>query len=672
MPKQSPTKRKKTVKRAKPKVSPQQPLEKITSFFKSPIGIISTLAIIILGIAIIALTRAATTPTVLTPQNASSPSCGARVTNYSYKVPFGNAPWNVPACSLPKFSQSADYVSRLFNYGNQNDGSAAALGNRGKFNIGFGFGDLKTVFSRAVYTADEANGKTIQVRVCGNSGCNPSNLDGDLPYGDPKGYLPDMRIPWDPNWPVAEAGDNEVVILNPSNGQLIALAQVKKSTGNLLGDIASGAGGQCGPLYPERLCVASAKILRDQNGNIANYFTYEGSSGDRGGGISYYAGIITPQEVAAGEIRHAIGMGIFNSSFGPECTQAQLNSNDWKVIGKTCGTAFAPAAKFEWARATNISTRGASPISTTLDPIYTMDKTIPEGMRFVLNITDAQMESFIQSKGYTGQKANTARIIIRALRDYGMIPLDTGGNVRMQTAGVVSPRNRELWKQLGITSSEDEKLLDGLFTETNMYVVEPPINNCVDGRKSKFYCNYGSSNYFAATSVSSSILPQTTTGTPTTTITNSTPPTTTTVKPTTTVTANPTVSAAAPGSKTSPAPTTTSSAPTSGAPTAPVFKEPIIGSLQWNPSYFEFDMGANLEWKASASTAGIKNYVILKDGQKVYEGLATKFVDFRVEDGRKYKYQLYAINTTGRQSAVTTLEKTYKCSAFGLIDCKFQ
>ena len=80
----------------------------------------------------------------------------------------------------------------------------------------------------------------------------------------------------------------------------------------------------------------------------------------------------------------------------------------------------------------------------------------------------------------------------------------------------------------------------------------------------------------------------------------------------------------------------------------------------------------SLEWKASASTAGIKNYVILKDGQKVYEGLATKFVDFRVEDGRKYKYQLYAVNTTGRQSAVTTLEKTYKCSAFGLIDCKFQ
>lgn len=664
-PKQASRKKKTVTKKSKN----QQPLQRVANFFTSPIGIISTIALIVIGVAIIALTRAATTPTVLTPQNASSPTCGARVTNYSYRVPFGNAPWNIPACNMPKFSQSADYVSRLINYGNQNDGTAAAATARGKFQIGFGLGDIKTVFSRAVYTADEANGKTIQVRVCGNPNCVPSDLDGIPKYGDEKGYLPDMRIPWDPNWPVAEAGDNEVVILNPANGQLIALAQVKKSTGNALGDILSGATGQCGPLYPERLCVASATILRDQNGNVANYLTYEGSSGDRGGGISYYAGIITPQEVAAGEIRHAIAMGIFNSSFGPECTQAQLASNNWNVIGKTCGTALAPAAKFEWASATKISNRGGSPISTSLDSIYTMDKTIPEGMRFVLNITDAQMESFIQSKGYTGAKANTTRIIIRALRDYGIIPLDTGGTVNMQTAGGVSPRNRELWKQLGITSTEDDKLLYGLFTETNMYVVEPPTNNCADGRKTKFYCKYNSSNYFANTSVSSSILPQTTTSTPTTT---STAPTTTTVKPTSTVTANPTVSATAPGSKTSPVPTTTSPAPTSGTPTSPVFKEPIVASLQWNPSYFEFDMGANLEWKASASSAGIKNYILLKDGQKVYEGLATKFVDFRVDDGRKYRYQLYAVDTAGKQSAVTTLEKTYKCSAFGLIDCKFQ
>lgn len=667
-PKQAPRKKKTVAKKSKN----QQPLQRVASFFKSPIGIITTLALIIIGVAIITLSRAATTPTVLTPQNASSASCGARVANYNYKTPFGNAPWNVPACNLAKFSQSADYVSRLYNYGNQNDGSAAGLSTRGRFQIGFGLGDLKTVFSRAVYTADEANGKTIQVRVCGASHCVPSDLDGVPKYGDEKGYLPDMRIPWDPNWPVAEAGDNEVVILNPANGQLIALAQVKKSTGNALGDILSGATGQCGPLYPERLCVASATILRDHNGNIANYLTYEGSSGDRGGGISYYAGIITPQEVAAGEIRHAIAMGIFNASYGPECTKAQLDSNNWNVIGKTCGTAFGPAAKFEWASALKASERGASRNAQALDPIYTLDKTIPEGMRFVLNITDAEMENFIKSKGYTGAKANTTRIIIRALRDYGIIPLDTGGTVNMQTAGGVSPRNRELWKQLGITSTEDDKLLYGLFTETNMYVVEPPINNCIDGRKTKFYCKYGTSNYFANTNVTSSILPQTTTGAPTTTITNSTAPSTTTVKPTTTTTANPTVTAAAPGSKTSPAPTTSTSTPTNGVPTAPSFKEPIVASLQWNPSYFEFDMGANLEWKASASTAGIKNYIILKDGQKIYEGLATKFVDFRVEDGRKYKYQLYAVDNAGKQSAVTTLEKTYKCSAFGLIDCKFQ
>ncbi|MFO0955612.1 MAG: hypothetical protein U0526_03720 [Candidatus Saccharibacteria bacterium] len=654
--KKPPSKQTQKRKSVAKKASPPR-LQSLPSFLRSPVGIILILALVMIGILLIALSRAATSPTILTPQTASSPSCGARVTNYSYRVPFGNAPWNVPACNMPKFSQSADYVSRLYNYGNQNDGSAAGLTSRGKFQIGFGLGELKTVFSRAIYTADEAAGKTIQVRVCGNPNCVPSNLDGELKYGDPKGYLPDMRIPWDPNWPVAEAGDNEVVILNPTNGQLIALAQVKKSTGNALGDILSGATGQCGILYPERLCVASAKILRDQNGNIANYFTYEGSSGDRGGGISYYAGIITPQEVAAGEIRHAIAMGIFNAAFGPECTKAQLDTNNWSVIGKTCGTALGPAAKFEWAGARKASERGASENAQALDPIYTLDKTIPEGMRFVLNISDAEMENFISSKGYTGAKANTTRIIIRALRDYGIIPLDTGGTVNLQTAGGVSPRNRELWKQLGITSTEDDKLLYGLFNETNLYVVEPPTNNCVDGRKTKFYCAYTSSNYFSATSSTSTILPPTTTNPPTTTA---------------TATANPTVTAAAPGSKTSPQPGTSTPPPTTTGPTAPIFIEPILGTLQWNVSSFEFGMGASFEWKASASTAGIKQYTILKDGQKIYEGQATKFIDFRVVDGKSYQYQIYAVDLAGKQSAVTTLQKTYRCVAFGFIDCKFQ
>jgi hypothetical protein len=443
-----------------------------------------------------------------------TPVCGARKANYTYKVPFGNAPWNVPACNLPKFSQSADYVSRLWNYAKPNDGSPQAVADRGNFNVGFGLGDLKTTFSRAVYTKDEAEGKTIKIRVCGSSHCIPSNLDGDLSYGNPKGYLPDTAIPWNNKWTFAQGGDNEVVILDPSTGNLIALAQVKKSTGDPLGDILSGATGQCGPLYPERLCVASAKIIRNYQGDIASYFDYEGSTGDRGVGISYYATLLTPQEVVAGEIRHALGIGIFNASYGPKCTKEQLATNNYNTIGKTCGTAVAPAAKFEWETSTKISDRSGTPSATEFDSIITQDKTIPEGMRFVLNITDSEVEQFISSKGYTGAKANTTRIIIQALRDYGFIAVDTGGSAQIQVAGGVTTTNKNLWAQLGITQESDKNLLYGLFKESNLSVVDLPVNNCIDGSTSKFYCKYNSSKYTVTTDGKPALPPGSTTTNP--------------------------------------------------------------------------------------------------------------------------------------------------------------
>jgi hypothetical protein len=57
-------------------------------------------------------------------------------------------------------------------------------------------------------------------------------------------------------------------------------------------------------------------------------------------------------------------------------------------------------------------------------------------------------------------------------------------------SGVLNPTNKELWSQLGITQDSDKKLLQGLFTEHNMVALDPPISNCIDGTKSKFYCKY--------------------------------------------------------------------------------------------------------------------------------------------------------------------------------------
>ncbi len=47
--------------------------------------------------------------------------------------------------------------------------------------------------------------------------------------------------------------------------------------------------------------------------------------------------------------------------------------------------------------------------------------------RFALDITDAEIESWLDSRGYQNAKRRTAAIFARALRDYGWMITDTSG-----------------------------------------------------------------------------------------------------------------------------------------------------------------------------------------------------------------------------------------------------
>ncbi len=603
---------------------------KIPNLLKRPWSFVLILVIALIGAWVVIASQAATT---LTPTTGSTATCGAVMKNYTYKVPFGNAPWNIPACKLPVFSQSADYVSRLYNHAMPNDGSTTGLSRRGNFNIGFGFGDTKDLFAHAVYSASEANGKTTKIRVCGNPHCNPSNFDGDLKQNDTKGYLPDKEIPWDPNWAIAEGGDNQVIIVDEAKGELITLSEIKKDS--------LGALGQCGVIAPERLCVSSAKVIRDNSGKLANYLTYDGSTSGRGIGQSHYATLLTPQEVMAGEIRHALGMGIFNTAFGPECTKEQLATNNWNIIGKTCSTAFAPATKFEWSSANKISDRISS--LSKYDNITTLDKTVPEGMRFVLKMTDAEVETFIKNKGYTGAKANTTRIIIKALRDYGFMPVDTGGSAQFQVAGVLNPSYREMWKQLGITQEDDKKLLHGLFTETNMVVVEPPTSECIDGTKSQYYCKYTSSQYSVTSSSAT-----TTTPTPTTTTTTTPTPTTTTTTtpaPTTTTTTTP-----------RPAPT-----PTPKDSTPPTTPSQISKNLKFDAKRFRYNL--EISWPTSTDNgSGIKSYLVTRNDGLSWTSTTSKIVDKSIKPDIRYTYQIVATDNSGNNSSSAKTSAKGKCA----------
>lgn len=563
--------------------------------------------------------------------NLPSSSCGARVANYSYQVPFSkNSPWNIPACNLSRHPQTVEYASRFYNWAtkNANDGSASSIRARGLMTIGFGFEPLASNFSKTVYYAKDAN-RTIRVQTS----VATSNLDKSKfsEYSN----LPENSIPWNDKWETAQGGDNEMVILDDSNGRMYELWGVKK-------DLA--AVGQCGPLFRDRLCVYSAMVSRDKDGNYADYRTFEGTTRSRGVGIPNYATLTTPEEVSAGEIRHALGVSIFASAFGPECSKAQLGTT---AEMKTCGTAVAPASKFEWAKANSVAERLGTP-NDPFSPIYNLEKTIPEGMRFALNIDDAYIENWINSRvdlKNNAKKAQTARIFARALRDYGFIITDTNGAIsNIQVSGAVNPQSKQKWSDLGITEDKDDYLLEGLLNQNNIYTVETPTNQCSDGTTSKYYCYWTKSTYPSVSNQTSNTTPTTPTTTPTT-------------NPSTTN--EPVIPPLIPKPTT---PTSNNYTPPQNQMVTPTTPR-LSAELQmgfWTER-FEFKYGFWLKFGGSTSPNGIKEYLIYKNGRQLAKINKTNYEDYWVGNGGQYTYSVRAVDTKGNLSQEAKITKKINC-----------
>lgn len=150
-------------------------------------------------------------------------TCGATVANYSYQVPFGKAIWNQPICGLQRHPQSSDYASRLYKWGNVNDGTATGL--HGKISTNPDYPDPNAInpyanlFSREVYYASKS---TTEAQIATTA--YYSNLDGK----DVKTFTPSAKIPWNPKWETGQGGDNEMVILDdrpgPTQGRIYTLS----------------------------------------------------------------------------------------------------------------------------------------------------------------------------------------------------------------------------------------------------------------------------------------------------------------------------------------------------------------------------------------------------------------------------------------------------------------
>ena len=178
------------------------------------------------------------------------------------------------------------------------------------------------------------------------------------------------------------------------------------------------------------------------NGNLVDgdyRIKEDGFPSSRGCGIQYLAMLTRPDELMLGAIRHALSVPAKNPNsivFLPPATKT-----DGDKFGRPDG--------------------------------------VPEGMRFALDVTDKQIEEWIQSlPAEIGDTTRySARVIAVALRDYGWIITDNSGGAFFQfeyngTAG-------EKWKALGLDKREikgkeyPRDLLDGLLTKERIYAIVP-------------------------------------------------------------------------------------------------------------------------------------------------------------------------------------------------------
>lgn len=563
--------------------------------------LILILFLVVAGFVYVFLTRAANT-------------CGATVTNYTYQVPFGKAIWNQPICGLPRHPQSADYSNRLYKWGNVNDGTSTEL--YGKISANPDYPDPNDInpygklFSREVYYASKS---TTETRIANVS--YYSNLDG----AGVKTFTPDAKIPWNPKWETGQGGDNEMVILDdrpgPTQGRIYTLSGYWTSNPRFPQRKIPPIG--CYAAWDQnRICTYDTQVGRDLQGNYIDYRTYEGFIKDRGVGIPYLATLMLPEEVEAGEIRHALGISIPNTAYGPVCQESQLGN--YSQEGKTCGTAVMPASKFEWAGST------VPPVmQEQFKKLYTLEKTIPEGMRFGLNMTYAQIDQWIQGRPdlvSNPQRAKTARIIAVAMKDYGLLVADTNGaRVGLQMAGGANPDNAKKWTDLGLGPKEKDNMLDGLITASNLYVVDPPVGTCTDGTKSKYYCEWKSIQYSATNSTTTA------------------PQIVNTPKPTATPTPTPTVT---PKSTNTPTPTN---------PAATDSTKPLV------PTAVKLDLvltdAAAVSWLPSTDNVAVAGYNVRIDGRSIGKTADTKYYPMNLVPNRSYALTVSAYDVAGNESA---------------------
>lgn len=354
-----------------------------------------------------------------------------------------NASWNQPASKLGKAPDNMqEYAKRLYNYGG---GDIPP----GGFNTAFGD------YSIPEYPVSDA---TMKVRIY-QAGWS-QNL-----YTTP--YLKNgSEVPWNPNWKPGTGNDNLMMIVNEQTGEVWELGGIGQLKINCFDFF--GQNGQAGYDInnPKHLCTTGGAYYN-------NLYTASDKDGttqaSRGMGLNKAALIARADEVKAGVIRHALGLTIKNTMFGPACSP--VKGPDVKGFGVDCGGYLAPATKLERTNPDAIGCSGGQIVNAA-----ERSKTVPEGARFAVNASDSAIEKWLDSRGYSGVIRNTARIFAVALRDYGFIVAESGCyGMHFETDSAVFGKAAPVWASLGIpadgTTYPKGDLMAGFIKLDNLYVV---------------------------------------------------------------------------------------------------------------------------------------------------------------------------------------------------------
>lgn len=277
------------------------------------------------------------------------------------------------------------------------------------------------------------------------------------------------NIPWNSSWKPGTGNDNILHIVNYQTGEAWEVWGVGQNKA-LCNDI-FGPNNQAGydANNANHLCVASVE-------HYTNLYTaIDGSTiVGRGMGINNLALVVRAKEVASGNIGHAIPLTVTNAMFGP----AMVSPKDDPLqsgAGFTKGFYVKPATRLEHESGTTLANgpNGTNDLSDTMRA-----KTVPSGMRFAINVTDTDINNWLDYKNYTGVKRTTAATFARAWRDYGGVVAETGRfGIRIETDGVIGPAKQD-WANLGLYNIANDSIsnidFEGLITRDNVYVVKTP------------------------------------------------------------------------------------------------------------------------------------------------------------------------------------------------------